>query len=163
MEADEEELIKKGDRFCGKPEQQAAAIREFCTRTRALTYPERFVSAAVIRSGEDICSSGAAIYAQSLHSVAVRYAVLKESILPNACTVGNDDLLQLMTDSAKAWKKGANWKFLMRNIRNLVGETIESKRALLWWATGSRGSHDYSEARLDRYIGQCDIELWGGC
>jgi hypothetical protein len=164
LDSDGEEVIKRGDKFCGKPEQTAAVIRNFCARTKALVYPEHYVSVAVIRSDERICSSGAAIYAQSLNSLAVKYVVLKQSVLLDVCAVGNDDLLQLMTKIAKTWEaKQGNWKFLMRDVRNLVGESIASKEQLLLSATRNRGRHDYSEARLNRCIDQSDVEAWGDC
>lgn len=163
FEPKDEALIRQG-KFCGEVESSADVIRQFCKQTHALTYPEHYVSAAVIRADEDIRSSGARIYAESRNSLAVRYAVLRDTVLPNVCAVGNDDLLQLMTKIAKAWRdKTQNWRFLMRDIRNLIGESTPTKEEMLLWATRNRGNRDYSEARLNRCIGEDDVHKWGDC
>lgn len=166
LEPSDQAIIEAGGEFCCESEPSAARIIEFCRRTGKLPYSRKFVSLAVIGAGENICESEARMYGDDSNILGkTRYGIINtdQAVLESIDIVGRNDLRQLLTQLADRWKQQSPSDSLLRQVKDLRGKSIEQKWRALRWSTTGRGSHGYSEARLNRCLTLDDVCRWGEC
>jgi hypothetical protein len=165
MEAGEEQQVHRGE-FCCRSEPGASLLEEFSKSTEKFLYSRTFVSIAVLRQGEKPCASPAAIYGIGRSLENAVYAILNiklDRVLGDIEVVAPDDYLQIATEVARRWKRGARYESQLATIQRLRGLTRAEKLAALFRSTRDRGLRGYSEARLFRCLGDKDVERWGRC
>lgn len=94
MEPKEKLVFEESGTFGCKPESIRARAKVFAKAKDHFSYPEPFVSLAVLRDNEDICNSGAYVYAhESKGGAALDFALVKcsETVLGSIDLVGDDD------------------------------------------------------------------------
>ena len=165
MEPGEDEAFKRTGTFCCKREPFANGIMEFAQKEKKIPYSNRFVSIAVLREGEYPCESAASIYGESPSPGKPVYATLRltRKLLSDITIVGDDDIRQIFTQLAKRWKATVPYESLLNRIDNLIGLTVEDKVIALRKRTLNRGTHDYTEARLNRCLRISEVKSWHEC
>jgi BMFP domain-containing protein YqiC len=119
----------------------------------------------VYRPSEDICSSRATIYGESGSLKKSRYVKLMvERVLKSIDVVARDDFRQVAVEIANRQKRGEPYESRMQQLRDMRSlSDTQQKIAALLWSTRDRGSHGYSEARLNRCLEEADVESWHKC
>jgi hypothetical protein len=167
MEPEEKDTFEESGTFCCKRESTAPIILRFCKGTGSLPYSVEFVSIAVLRSDENPCDSGAAIYGleDSLSVSSLHYAVLKQTpeVLADIALVGDDDLKQILTLVSTRWENKEQYASVMGRVQDLRAFLPERKPSEMLRWTYHRGQHDYSEARLNRCLNWREVAEWGSC
>jgi hypothetical protein len=165
MEPGEDEEFKRTGTFCCKREPFADGMMEFARKTKKIPYSDRFVSIAVLREGEAPCGSAVSIYGESPSGGKPVYAILKPTtkLLSDIATVGDDDIRQILTQLAKRSKATVPYESLLKRIDNLTDLTIKKKVIAMRKRTFSRGTHDYTEARLNRCLQISEVKSWHEC
>lgn len=165
--ADRDRVESDNHKFCCNPDPQAAQIEAFCRGTGHFVYSRTFVSIAVVGPNENICESVALMYGDADDDDDVfqkpQCAVLKPEVICNIDMVGRDDLRQLLTEMANRWGRNHSVESHLGRARNLRPLSAAEKWEALLWATMERGSHGYSEARLNRCITSDDVDHWEEC
>jgi len=164
MEPDEKEAFLASGTFCCAPEDNAVRVKAFC-KTKGLPYPCPFVSIAVLNDDEEPCESHAQIYGFGATLAPPIYAILKTSdeVISAIALVGNDDLKQALDTMARRHRSRQPYDSILRNIKDLRNYSRHERLDIMLSLTRSRGSHGYTEARLNRPLSLGDVADWGIC
>jgi hypothetical protein len=164
MEPAERVAFQNSGFFCCRPEENAAKLKAICA-AEVLPYPEPFVSIAVLHDDELPCDSHAHIYGLAAELSALHFAILKTSddVLNSIELVSNNDLKQRMNEMADRRRRHQPYGSLRKHVRDLRTLSTEQKFKEILGLSGVRGSHGYTEARLNRKLTLDDVVDWGTC